>query len=127
MKRHTAAPYAALPVYLLLAAASVTSFPKAAAASVVPAADVAAAPNIAMSRIAVAAQRLPSVTVAATAPSAAIGGSATGLITFSRTGNTANSLTVSFSLSGTAVKWTDYYRLPQGDMPESVTIPAGSA
>jgi hypothetical protein len=28
-----------------------------------------------------------------------------------------NSLTVNYALGGTAAKWTDYYRLPEGDMP----------
>ena len=30
-------------------------------------------------------------------------------------------------LSGSAAKWTDYRRLPEGDMPVSITIPAGEA
>ncbi len=70
---------------------------------------------------------LPSVTVAATDPTAAIDGSSTGLLTFSRTGDTGAALTVNFALGGTAVKWTDYYRLPEGDMPVAVTIPAGAS
>jgi hypothetical protein len=73
-----------------------------------------------------AAPALPTVSLAATVPATAIGGAAPGLLTFSRTGATTGSLTVSYALSGTAVKWTDYYRLPQGDMPVAVTIPAGS-
>jgi len=73
-----------------------------------------------------AAQALPSVTVAATSPTAAIDGTATGLLTFTRTGSTTGSLAVNYALSGSAVKWTDYYRLPQGDMPVSVTIAAGA-
>jgi len=67
------------------------------------------------------------VTVAATAPAAALDGSSTGLLTFSRAGDTTSDLAVTYALSGTAVKWTDYYRLPQGDMPVAVTIPAGSS
>ena len=74
-----------------------------------------------------AAEATPTVNVVATAPTAAIGGSASGLLTFSRTGGTANSLTINYLLTGSAVKWTDYYRLPQGDMPVAVTIPAGAA
>jgi len=77
--------------------------------------------------IAGAASALPSVTVSPTVPTAAVDGSSTGLLTFSRTGSTTGSLTVSYALSGTAVKWSDYYRLPQGDMPVAVTIPAGSS
>jgi hypothetical protein len=84
------------------------------------------AANTAVITITAAAPALPSVTVAATVPSAPIGGSSTGVLTFSRTGSSAASLTVDYALSGTAVKWTDYYRLPQGDMPVEVTIPAGA-
>ena len=75
----------------------------------------------------VAADALPTVTVVATVPSAPLDGSSTGLLTFSRTGASTNDLTVNYMLSGTAVKWTDYYRLPEGDMPVAVTIPAGAA
>jgi hypothetical protein len=67
------------------------------------------------------------VTVAATVPSAALDGSSTGQVTFSRAGDTTAGLVVAFALSGTAVKWVDYYRLPQGDMPVSLTIPAGAS
>jgi len=68
----------------------------------------------------------PTLTVAATNATASIDGNQVGLLTFSRTGSTATAQTINFSLTGTAAKWTDYYRLPQGDMPTSVTIPAGS-
>src|SRR5207248_186310 len=70
---------------------------------------------------------LPSVTVAATDPNATIGTTDPGVLTFSRTTGTATNLVVNFALGGTAVKWTDYRRIPEGDMPVSVTIPAGSA
>ena len=70
---------------------------------------------------------LPSVSVAATLPVAALDGSANGLVTFTRTGDTTSDLNVSFALGGTAVKWTDYYRLPQGDMPTTLAIPAGAS
>ncbi len=46
--------------------------------------------------------------------------------TFTRTGSTSSPLTVNFQFTGSAVKWNDYRR-PQGDMPESITIPAGAA
>ena len=74
-----------------------------------------------------AAQALPSVTVAATSPTAAIDGTATGMLTFTRTGSITSSLVVNYALSGSAAKWTDYYRLPEGDMPVSVTFAAGAA
>jgi len=77
--------------------------------------------------IVAAAPSFATVTVAATVPTTAIGGSSAALLTFTRTGNTAGALTVNFALGGTAVKWMDYYRLPQGDMPTSVTIPAGAS
>ena len=70
---------------------------------------------------------VPSVTVAASNPTAAIDGSSKGLLVFTRTQSVLAPLTVNFTLGGTAVKWTDYYRMPQGDMPVSVTIPAGVA
>ncbi|HZP61573.1 MAG TPA: hypothetical protein VFB27_14710, partial [Opitutaceae bacterium] len=57
----------------------------------------------------------PTVTVAATDPTATIGSTSdTALLTFTRTGSTTAALTVNYSLGGTAAKWTDYYRLPQG-------------
>jgi len=84
-------------------------------------------PNTATITIGAAAPALPTVTVVATVPNAALDGSATGLLTFTCTGVTTSDLTVNFTLGGTAAKWTDYYRLPQGDMPVAVTIPAGAA
>jgi hypothetical protein len=84
------------------------------------------AANSATLTVTAAAPVLPSVSVVATVPSAAVDGSSTGLLTFSSSVPATNDLVVNFALSGTAVKWTDYYRLPEGDMPVSVTIPAGS-
>jgi hypothetical protein len=68
-------------------------------------------------------------TVSITAPvsTAVIGSANPGVFTFTRTGNTSSPLTVNFSLGGPAVKWNDYYRVPEGDMPVAVTIPAGAA
>jgi len=104
MKRLISAGHAALSVVCLAAAVTAALFP----------------------RIAKAAE-FPSVTVVATVPEAALDGSATGLLTFARTGDTSNNLTVNYILGGSAAKWTDYYRLPEGDMPVAVTIPAGAA
>jgi hypothetical protein len=70
---------------------------------------------------------LPAVSVVATDATASLDGSEIGLITFTLGAPASANLTVGFSLGGTAVKWTDYYRLPQGDMPVAVTIPAGSS
>jgi hypothetical protein len=70
---------------------------------------------------------LPTVSVAATVPTAVLDGSNNGAFTFTRTGSTSSPLTVNYSLGGTAVKWNDYYRYGVGDMPVSITIPAGSA
>jgi hypothetical protein len=69
----------------------------------------------------------PTATVSVTAsdPTAVIGTSDTGSFTFTRTGDTSAPLTVSYSLGGSAIKWNDYRR-PEGDMPTSVTIPAGA-
>jgi hypothetical protein len=70
---------------------------------------------------------LPTVTIAATTATATIGSStATGLLTFTRTGATTAALVVNYSLSGTAVKWNDYQN-NAGSMPVTVTIPAASA
>src|ERR1700690_1777394 len=104
MKRLISAGHAALSVVCLAAAVTAALFP----------------------RIAKAAE-FPSVTVVATVPEAALDGSATGLLTFARTGDTSNNLTVNYILGGSAAKWTDYYRLPEGDMPVAGTIPAGAA
>jgi subtilisin family serine protease len=71
-------------------------------------------------------QPLPAVTVNASDPVATIGTSDTGAFTFTRTGDTSGSLTVNYQLGGTAVEWDDYRR-PQGDMPTSIDIPAGSS
>jgi hypothetical protein len=68
----------------------------------------------------------PTVTVTASKASATIGTSDYGAITFTRSGtNLASGLVVNYSLGGTAVKWNDYRR-PEGDMPLSITIPAGA-
>ena len=102
MKNVTAAAHAALSVFCFLTAVTVTNSSKAQST-------------------------LPSVTVVATIPTAPLDGSSTALLTFSCSGTATGALTVNYSLSGTAAKWTDYYRLPEGDMPVSVTIPAGAA
>jgi hypothetical protein len=84
------------------------------------------ATNTAMITILPAAPVLPTVTVAATHATATIGTSNPGLLTFTRTGSTTAALTLSYALSGTAVKWNDYHTTA-GDMPVAVTIPAGAA
>src|SRR5581483_5762998 len=66
---------------------------------------------------------LPTITVAAANPNAQIGTTNYGVFTFS---STSAALTVNFELAGSAVKWDDYRR-PEGDMPQTVTIPAGAS
>jgi Bacterial Ig domain len=66
------------------------------------------------------------VSVTASVPTAVLNG-ANGAFTFTRTGSTGSALAVNYSLGGTAVKWNDYYRAGTGDMPTTITIPAGSA
>lgn len=66
------------------------------------------------------------VTVQATDANAAETGPDPGVFTFTRSGSTASELTVSYFLSGSATKWTDYRRA-QGDMPVTITIPAGAS
>ena len=70
---------------------------------------------------------VPTVSVVASDPTATIGTTDPGAFTFTRDGSTTAGLAVNFALGGTAVKWTDYRRYPEGDMPVSVTIPAGAA
>lgn len=67
---------------------------------------------------------LPGVNVTAPQAVASVPDSTRGVFQFERTGNLAESLAVNFTLRGTATKWNDYRR-PEGDMPESVTFPAG--
>ena len=69
--------------------------------------------------------QLPTVSVVATDADASEQGPDPGEFTFTRTGDTSSAVTVNYTLSGTATKWDDYRR-PEGDMPESVTIPAGA-
>jgi hypothetical protein len=69
---------------------------------------------------------LATVSVAATDASASRTAQDPGVWTFTRTGDTSQPLVVNFQFSGTAAKWTDYRR-QQGDMPETLTIPAGAA
>jgi hypothetical protein len=70
--------------------------------------------------------------VSVTATDASRVGPASGTFTFTRTGSTSNSLTLTYALSGTAASGTDY-TLSSGQAsasavvaPNSVTIPAGS-
>src|ERR1051325_1811415 len=73
------------------------------------------------------ASALPTVTVTAPISSATIGTTNYAQLVFARSGDANTSaLTVNYALGGSAVKWTDYRRW-EGDMPVSVTIPAGAA
>lgn len=65
---------------------------------------------------------LPVVTVTASDASASRVGPDNGAFTIARTGGTTSSLTVNYSLGGTAVNGTDY-----GALNTSATIPAGAA
>lgn len=65
----------------------------------------------------------PVVTVAATDSAAAEAGAATGTFTVTRTGSTAASLTVAFTVGGTATGGSDYAL----NATSPLTIPAGSA
>lgn len=66
------------------------------------------------------------VSLTATDAVATEGGTDNALLTFSRTGATTSAVTVPFSLSGTATKWTDY-RTDKGSMPVDIIIPAGAS
>jgi hypothetical protein len=65
------------------------------------------------------------VTVVATDATASRATQDSGVWTFTRTGDMSSDLVLHFQFAGSASKFTDYRR-PQGDMPETVTIPAGS-
>ncbi|HEX5223208.1 MAG TPA: glycoside hydrolase family 9 protein [Verrucomicrobiae bacterium] len=70
---------------------------------------------------------LPAVSVTSTDSVMTEGDSSdTARFVINRTGSTANALTVTFQPGGAATKWNDYRR-PQGDMPETFTIPAGQS
>jgi hypothetical protein len=69
----------------------------------------------------------PTVTLTSNDPIATEGTSDTASFTLTRTGGTETDLTVTLTPGGTTTKWDDYRRLPQGDMPDEWTIPAGSA
>ncbi|HWW03066.1 MAG TPA: Ig-like domain-containing protein [Candidatus Acidoferrum sp.] len=69
----------------------------------------------------------PTISIAATVSIAVIGSTNYGAFTFTRTGDTSLALAVNYSLGGTATKWDDYRRPVEGDMPVSITIPAGSS
>jgi hypothetical protein len=73
-----------------------------------------------------ATNHLPIVNVTASAANASEAGPVPGSFTFTRTGSTAAPLTVNYKFSGTATKWDDYRR-SQGDIPESIVIPAGAS
>ena len=64
----------------------------------------------------------PSVTIDATDPDAAEVGGDSGTFTISRTGPTTGSLTVNYTITGSATNGTDYTTLPT-----SATIPAGAS
>ena len=65
---------------------------------------------------------LPTVTIAATTPSAMEEGAVPGMFTITRAGETVDALTVSFTISGSALNGPDYTTIPA-----SVTIPAGAS
>lgn len=69
---------------------------------------------------------LPTVSLSAGPATAVIGTTNYAVVTIARTGDTTQPLTVNYTLGGTAVKWDDYYLYGTGDMPVSVTIPAGA-
>ena len=65
---------------------------------------------------------VPTVTVSATDNAAAEAGQGPGVFTFTRTGDTSQSLTVNYTLGGSATNGSDYTSLAT-----SVLIPAGQS
>ncbi|MFH1147913.1 MAG: Calx-beta domain-containing protein [Pseudomonadota bacterium] len=72
--------------------------------------------------VTIADDEMPTVSVSVTDSSASEAGGNTGAFTISRVGSTASSLTVNYTVSGSAINGTDYAALSG-----SVTIPAGSS
>ncbi len=70
---------------------------------------------------------LPTVTITSTDTTATEGATDTASFTLTRTDSTASDLAVTLAPTGTAIKWDDYRRRVQGDMPDSFTIPAGAS
>jgi hypothetical protein len=68
----------------------------------------------------------PTITVTAVDAQASEEGPDPATFEFTRTGDTSNALIVRYNLRGTATKWNDYRRW-EGDMPTSITIPAGES
>jgi hypothetical protein len=64
---------------------------------------------------------LPAVAVTATQPNASVPNGVAGQFTVTRTGGTQTSLTLTYTLAGTAVNGTDY------SLPGTVTIPIGAS
>jgi hypothetical protein len=68
----------------------------------------------------------PTVTVTATDANATIGTSDNAVVTFTRTGGSnAADLTVQYNFGGNAATWDDYRRV-EGDMPDTIVIPANA-
>lgn len=67
------------------------------------------------------------VTVTAPDPNASESGLTTAVFRISRTGNTSASLTINCSLSGAAVRTTDYTTNPTTACAPTLTLPSGSA
>lgn len=66
------------------------------------------------------------VTVAVTDSIATVNSTDHAVLSFSRTGNTSNPMTVRYSFGGSAIVWNDFRRLDD-TMPDNVTIPAGQS
>jgi hypothetical protein len=69
---------------------------------------------------------LPTVTLSVSPTSVQESGSASLVFTFTRTGSTANSLVVNYTVGGTATLGTDYTGIPSAGSIKTVTIPVGS-
>jgi len=69
----------------------------------------------------------PSVTVNTTNAILSRLNGSPGVITFTRAGNTQSSLTVNYSISGTAVNGLDYQVSPQAGSTSSLSIPPGAS
>jgi hypothetical protein len=68
---------------------------------------------------------LPNVSVVATDDTASLSTGDRATFTFTRSGDTKDALAITFRFSGSAAKWTDYWRPDVGDMPETLTFSPG--
>ncbi len=71
--------------------------------------------------------QLPAISLSVSPSSVQEDGTANLVFTFTRTGSTANSLAVNYTVGGTATLGTDYTGIPSSGTTKTIIIPAGSS